>query len=51
MGIDPALLTCDKTNLASRKIIESCGGVYESEAPQKLGLPPKLRFWVPTGLV
>ncbi len=49
MGIDPALLTCDNTNVASRKIIESCGGIYESEVPQKIGLPPKLRFWVPTG--
>lgn len=42
LGIDPALLTCDDTNLASRKVIESAGGVFED---QRLN---KLRFWVPT---
>jgi predicted acetyltransferase len=41
-GIDPALITCDNDNVASRKVIEACGGVpvepYEH----------KLRYWVPT---
>ena len=26
LGIDPALITCDADNVASRKIIETCGG-------------------------
>jgi predicted acetyltransferase len=26
LGIDPALITCDETNVASRKVIEACGG-------------------------
>ena len=42
LGIDPALVTCDDTNLASRKVIEANGGVYESQRGQKL------RYWVPT---
>lgn len=29
-GVPRALLTCDETNLASRKVIEACGGVLES---------------------
>jgi predicted acetyltransferase len=42
MGIDPAVLTCDAANVASRKVIEGCGGVFEGEDD---GL---LRFRVPT---
>jgi len=29
-GVTKALLTCDETNLASRKVIEHCGGTLES---------------------
>jgi predicted acetyltransferase len=42
LGIDPALVTCDETNVASRKVIEANGGQYES----RRGI--KLRYWVPT---
>jgi predicted acetyltransferase len=42
LGIDPALLTCDVSNLASRKVIEAAGGVLEDRRGEKL------RFWVPT---
>ena len=42
LGIDPALLTCDRSNLASRRTIEKNGGTLDSETPEKL------RFWVPT---
>jgi len=42
LGIDPALLTCDTDNVASRKVIEASGGVFEDERSGKL------RFWVPT---
>ncbi len=41
LGIDPALITCDTTNLASRRVIEKNGGVLEDERHGKL------RFWVP----
>ena len=42
MGIDPALITCDEDNVASRKVIEANGGVLEDTRAGKL------RFWVPT---
>jgi predicted acetyltransferase len=42
MGIDPALITCDDTNVASRKVIERNGGVLAERDGEVL------RFWVPT---
>ena len=42
LGIDPALVTCDDANVGSRRVIESNGGVFESQREEKL------RFWVPT---
>lgn len=43
LGLDPVLLTCDRDNVASRKVIEAAGGV--PDAPYGI----KLRYWVPTG--
>ncbi|WP_214324487.1 GNAT family N-acetyltransferase [Nonomuraea sediminis] len=42
LGIDPALLTCDDTNLASRRVIERNGGRYIGSRGVKQ------RFLVPT---
>lgn len=42
MGIEQVLVTCDVTNVASRKVIEANGGMLESQDEQKL------RFWVST---
>ena len=42
LGIDPALVTCDTGNVASRRVIEANGGVLGDERQGKL------RFWVPT---
>jgi predicted acetyltransferase len=42
LGIDPALITCDEDNIASRKIIETNGGTLEDQRGVKL------RFWLPT---
>ena len=47
IGIEKALLTCNKTNEASRRIIEKNGGVFENEVFGEDG-NIKLRFWVPT---
>lgn len=41
LGIDPVLVTCDTTNIGSRKVIEAAGGVFENE------LDGKYRYWVP----
>jgi predicted acetyltransferase len=42
LGVDKALVTCDTDNVGSRRIIESCGGVFEDERHGKL------RYWVAT---
>ncbi|MEU9172827.1 GNAT family N-acetyltransferase [Streptomyces sp. NPDC048420] len=43
LGIDRALLTCDTTNTASRKVIEANGGEFEDQRGAKL------RYWIRTG--
>lgn len=43
LGIDPVLVTCDHDNVASRTVIERCGGIFED----RRGV--KLRYWLPTG--
>lgn len=42
LGIDPVLVTCDDTNMASRRVIETNGGVLEDQRGAKL------RYWLPT---
>ena len=42
LGIDPVLVTCDVTNLASRKVIEAAGGEFEDQRREKL------RYWIST---
>ena len=42
LGFDRALITCAPGNVASRKVMENNGGVFEC---QRNG---KLRYWVPT---
>ena len=46
LGLNRVLITCDETNLGSRKIIEENGGVYEDSVSQGDGLPPKRRYWI-----
>ncbi|QRV01936.1 GNAT family N-acetyltransferase [Arcanobacterium phocisimile] len=46
LGVERALVTCDETNVGSRKVIEACGGVYENTFHgEGVG---KLRYWFPT---
>jgi len=42
LGIDEALLTCDETNVVSRRVIEANGGRYLDT------IGPKRRYQVPT---
>jgi predicted acetyltransferase len=46
LGLEKVLLTCDSTNIGSRKIIEKNGGILENEVLGKEGKPSKLRFWI-----
>ncbi|GAA3383163.1 GNAT family N-acetyltransferase [Cryptosporangium minutisporangium] len=42
LGIASALVTCDASNVASRKVIEANRGTFDDQRGEKL------RFWVPT---
>jgi|SRR5579859_2048495 len=44
-GVGRVLLTCDQDNVASRTVIERCGGVLDSVVHLD-GKPPALRFWI-----
>lgn len=46
LGIEKALVTCDVTNIGSKKIIEANGGIFENRLPTELGKPDKLRYWI-----
>ncbi|WP_329457919.1 GNAT family N-acetyltransferase [Streptomyces sp. NBC_01497] len=44
LGLDEVLVTCDATNVASKKVIEAAGGRFEDRRGEKL------RYWIGTGL-
>lgn len=48
IGIPKALVTCNETNIGSKKIIEANGGVLENAIELSPDKPKKLRYWVPT---
>lgn len=46
LGITKALVTCDETNLASKRVIEANGGVLENSVSMGSSKPRKLRYWI-----
>jgi len=46
IGIKRALITCDKTNIGSRKIIENNGGKFYREIKIRGRKVPTLQYWV-----
>ncbi|MGB4966272.1 MAG: GNAT family N-acetyltransferase [Microgenomates group bacterium] len=46
LGIDKALITCDVTNIASKKIIEANGGILENTILDSTTMPEKHRYWI-----
>lgn len=46
LGFNKVLVTCDETNIASKKIIEANGGVLKNKIETKKGRPKKLRYWI-----
>lgn len=46
LGMDKVLVTCDETNIASKKIIEVSGGIFEKANEQGKGKPKKLLYWI-----
>jgi predicted acetyltransferase len=48
-GLRRVRLTCDDDNLASRRVIEKCGGVYSGTADNRYRSDSmKLQFWIET---
>ncbi|MCK3655374.1 hypothetical protein A4G19_06290 [Pasteurellaceae bacterium Macca] len=45
LGIEKVLITCNKTNIGSRQVIERNGGVLENEVPFTDG-STRQRFWI-----
>jgi predicted acetyltransferase len=45
-GLTQALVTCDETNIASRKVIEHNGGVFENAVTVEGSPILKLRYWI-----
>ena len=48
LGIERALVTCDADNLGSMKVIERCGGVFESLTSHPKLKVQKRRYWLKT---
>ena len=46
MGLTRVLLTCDKTNAASARVIQGNGGKLDSEVPRKDGQGITQRYWI-----
>jgi predicted acetyltransferase len=49
LSITGILLTCDKTNAASARVIQSNGGRLDSEVPRKDGKGITQRYWINLG--
>lgn len=45
-GLCRVLITCDETNIGSKKIIEANGGVFENAVTQEGSPVKKLRYWI-----
>jgi predicted acetyltransferase len=46
LGIEKVLVTCNETNIGSKKIIEENGGVLENIVEMGERKPRKLRYWI-----
>ena len=44
LGLEKVLITCDKMNIASKRTIESCGGILENEVIDESRIT--LRYWI-----
>lgn len=49
LGIERALVTCDVDNIGSQKVVEKCGGVFESVTDDPDLEIQKRRYWIDTG--
>ena len=47
-GVDRVLVTCDDDNVGSVRVIERCGGVFESVVTNR-GRGRTRRYWIAPG--
>ena len=47
LEIDRLLVTCDSENVASARVIEKCGGVFEDESFYETMEQSVRRYWIP----
>jgi predicted acetyltransferase len=47
LGIDRLLVTCNPENVASARVIEKCGGVFEDETVDESVGRSVRRYWIP----
>jgi predicted acetyltransferase len=45
-GLDRLLITCDEDNIASRRVIEKCGGLLDGVAPMPESGIIQCRYWI-----
>ena len=50
LGIDRVLITCDKDNIASQRVIQKNGGVLDSESFSEQAGRITQRYWIDLGL-
>ena len=48
LGLERVLVTCDIDNSASRKVIENCGGIFESIMDEPEVTMQKRCYWIET---
>lgn len=48
LGLEKILVTCDVDNVASRKVIEKCGGIFECITNEPTLEVQKRKYWIPT---
>ncbi|MCU0521689.1 MAG: GNAT family N-acetyltransferase [Anaerolineae bacterium] len=46
LGLDRVLVTCDTDNIGSARVIQSNGGVFESEVISDFSGKPVSRYWI-----
>jgi predicted acetyltransferase len=46
IGIDEVLIVCNESNIASARVIESCGGEVESVIDGEDGKTRQRRYWI-----
>ncbi len=49
LGLGRVMITCDASNMASRRVIEANGGdLFETFVDERFGSSEKLRYFAPT---